>query len=191
MDLQRKDGRSNLSRVRIKTILLAGVSGFAGLVVVGFLAAGISHIAISTRTERIQHELETLRPRAATLRTAQGAVSANRKMLAEFKNWVGDSGLPMHQVLRAAQEEIPAEMELYHFTAAVEPSGEDAWIARTLYISGSADDEEIVIKAKRQLDGDSRLRSFCGKVKLASSQRYSGNSWAFALEGWRLSGAAQ
>jgi hypothetical protein len=168
--------------------LLCAAGLFAGLAVVAFSAFGISRLTINGRLENIRQELEGLRPRAATLQNVQKAVAANRGMLSEFKNWAGDSGLPMHTVLRAAQEEIPAEMELYHFTAGVEPSGEEAAVARTLYISGSADDEAIVIKAKRQLTGDSRLRSFCGEVNLASLKRYSGKSWAFALEGRRLPG---
>ncbi|MEI8206319.1 MAG: hypothetical protein WCG03_05520 [Kiritimatiellales bacterium] len=45
--------------------------------------------------------------------------------------------------------------------------------------------------AKRQLNADAELRSFCGEVKLGVLQRYQGELWAFALEGYRLAEGAK
>lgn len=159
-----------------------------GAILLLCLLAGISEQAVHTDLQRTRQDLEQLRPPAAKLREVQLATAANRKMLSEFQTWSLPNRLPTYQMMRAVQENIPPQMVLYHFSAAINPAGGNDMPGRSLYLSGSAEDELIAIEAKRQLNADLRLRNCCGEIKLISSQRYSGKSWAFALEGGRLSG---
>lgn len=190
-DLLEKSGSHDQDVVSKQKMILGAVSVFAGTALLVLLLAGASRLSINSHLKRVRQELAQLRPPAAKLRTAQAAITANRDKLSEFKDWSTVRSMPMYQILRSAQEDIPSQMVLYHFSTAIEPSGEQNSPVCTLYISGVADDEETVIAAKRQLNTDPRLRGFCGEVKLATSQRYSGKSWAFALEGRRVSGGAK
>jgi hypothetical protein len=97
----------------------------------------------------------------------------------------------MYSVLRSVQENVPAQMMLYHFSAGAEQVSEKDPLTCTLRISGTANGELTAVDAKRQLNADAGLRSFCGEIKLISSQRHFGESWAFVLEGCRLAEGAK
>lgn len=176
------------SGTHVHKTILHSVGVLAGIAVSGCLLIWIYRTALYEDLERSRHEFECLTPLADELRRVQSVTASNQGMLSEYSRWSGERGLPMCNVLRSVQENIPSEMVLYHFSAGVEPAGEKEAPACTLYFSGTAQGRQTVVEAKRQLNSDLRLRRFCSEIKLVSSQRDFGDDWAFAFEGSRMSG---
>ncbi len=188
INLLKKTERRYQGIVGMNVMVMGSVSVFAGITILTFLLAGISKITMSANLERARHEWKLLEPKAAVLRAAQDAAFANHKKLSELKNWSEGACLPMYSVLRSVQESVPAEMELWHFSAGIEQPGENDPLTYEFRISGTADGEMTALEAKRKLNDDAELRSFCGEIKLISSKRYVGDAWAFELEGHRSIG---
>jgi len=80
--------------------------------------------------------------------------------------------------------------ELTRFYAGQEQASDEDPVYYTLRFSGRSLGELTAVDAKRQLNADAGLRRFCGEIKLVSSQRESGETWIFALEGRRMAGGA-
>lgn len=178
------------SAVGMKRVATSLAAILAGIAVLSCLLVAGLRMTLHANQQRTQAELEQLTPLSTELRAAQAAAAANRKMLSEFKNWSTASRLPMCSILRAVQEKIPAQMVLYHFSVGIEQTEEKEPPACALRLSGTARGKQTVVEAKRQLNDDARLRSFCGEIKLISSQRDFGEDWAFAFEGRRSAGGS-
>ena len=191
INLLKKTERRYQGIVSMKVIVLSSVSLLAGITVLVFLLAGISRMRLNSNLDRTRRASERIEPQAAALRIAQAAIAANRKALSELENWSKSDRLPMYSVLRAVQKNVPSQMQFYHFFVGAEQTNENDSVTCTLRISGTAKGELTAIDAKRQLNADAELRSFCGEVKLGVLQRYQGELWAFALEGYRLAEGAK
>ncbi|MEI7850424.1 MAG: hypothetical protein WCH86_01170 [Kiritimatiellales bacterium] len=191
INLLKKTERRYQGIVSMKVIVLSSISLLAAITVLVFLLAGISRMKLNSNLSRARRASERIEPQAVALRTAQAAIAANRKILSELENWSKIDRPPMYSVLRAMQKNVPPQMQLYHFLVSAEQTNGNDSATCTLRISGTAKGELTVIEAKRQLNADVELRSFCGEVKLVSSQRYQGDVWAFALEGHRLAEGAK
>jgi hypothetical protein len=191
INLLKKTERRFQGIVSMKVIVLSSVSLLASVTALVFLLAGISRVTLNSNLERARRALQRIEPKADQLRNAQAATAANSETLSELENWSKSDRPLMYSMLRAVQKNIPSQMELYHFFISADQANENDSAPCTFRISGTAKGELTVIDAKRQLNADVELRSFCGEVKLVSSQRYQGEVWAFALEGYRLAEGAK
>jgi hypothetical protein len=191
INLLKKTERRYQGIVSMKVIVLSSISLLAGITVLVFLLAGISRMRLNSNLDRTRRASERIEPQAIALRTAQAAIAANRKTLSELENWSKSDRLPMYSVLRAVQRNIPPQMELQHFLVSADQTNGNDSVTCRFRISGTAKGELTAIEAKRQLNADAELLSFCGEVKLGVLQRYQGELWAFALEGIRLAEGAK
>lgn len=191
VNLLKKTERRYQGIVGMKVLVLGAVSVFAAITFLAFFLAAISKMTLNSNLDRARHEWARLEPPTSALRAAQAATAANSKTLSELESWSKGDHPSMYRVLRAVQENVPPQMELYHFSVGAEQTNGNDSVACALRISGIAKGELTVVEAKRQFNTDAELRSFCGEVKLVSSQRYSGDAWAFAFEGRRLSEGAK
>lgn len=190
VNLLKKSERRFQGIVSMKVMVLGSAGVLVSITILIFLMAGLSKVTLNSNLTSARREWERLGPQAAVLRAAQAATAANRKTQSELESWSkGDRPL-MYRVLRSVQEDVPAQMLLYHFSACVEQTGQQDPLLCKLRISGTAQGELTAVEAKRKLNADDELRRFCGEVKLVSSRRYSEESWAFALEGCRSPEAA-
>jgi len=185
VNLLKKPERRYQGIVSMKVIVLGSGSLFAAITILAFLLAGLSKMKLSSDLDYARREWASLEPPALALRAAQAAIAANSKTAAELESWTKGDRPFMHSILRAVQKNIPAQMELYHFSAGIEQDSEKDSLTYVLRISGTAKGEMTAIEAKRQLNEEAELRRFCDEIKLTSSQRYFGETWAFALEGRR------
>ena len=190
VNLLKKSERRFQGIVSMKVMVLGSASVLVGITILVFLLAGLSKVTLNSNLARARREWERLSPQVAVLRAAQTATAANNKTLSELESWPKDNHSFMYGILRAVQKNIPSQMELYHFSVSANRDNEDAPLICTLRISGTAKGELTAVETKRQLNADAELHAFCGEIKLGSSQRYSGETWAFALEGYRLPEAA-
>lgn len=168
-------------RVSMKVLALGSVSVLVGGAALVMLSVGISHATQSSSLEMVRSQLSYMEPKADVLRKKQAATQANRESL----GWTGHSGgtgcPPMNGVLRSVQRHVPAQMTLTHFYAGTKAAASSE--SRVLRISGTANGELTAVEARHALSSDAELTRFCGEVRLTSSQRYSGEIWAFAIEG--------
>jgi hypothetical protein len=169
--------------VSMQVIMLGSGSLFTVITILAFLLAGISKMKLGAELDRARHEWARLEPLALATRAAQSAAAANNQTLSSLKNWAKGDGSSMYGVLRAVQKNVPAQMELYHFSVGAEQESAEDPRTYALRISGTANGERTVIEAKRRLNEEVELRKIFGEIKLISSQRHFGEAWAFALEG--------
>jgi len=167
------------------------IYALAGVSFILLLLAGLSRRSLNGDLKRARRELDGLRMEEAAVRKAQATAASNRDLLSRLENGARGDRPQMYSVLRAVQENVPSRMELYHLSAGVEQGLENGSPAGTLRISGTATGELTAVEARRQLNANARLRSFCGEIRLGSLRRYSGDSWAFALEGNRSAEGAR
>lgn len=192
VNLLRKSERRFQGIVSMKVMALGSVSVLVGISVLVFSLAGISKMTLNANLDRARHEWARLEPPAAVLRKCQAATAANRKTLAGLESWAqGDGHLSMFSILRAVQSRIPAKMTVENFFAGLEQASDKDPVYRTLRLSGRSQGELTAVDAKRQLNANAEVRGFCGEVKLVSSQRETGETWVFSLEGRRLAGGAK
>ena len=177
--------------VSMKIMVLGSVGVLTGITVIVLFLAGISKITLNANLDRARREWNRLNPQVTALRQGQAATAANHKTLKELEGWAQGDRLSMYSLLRAVQNEIPAQMVLDNFYAGLEQASDTAPVYCLLRLSGRAQGELTAVEAKRKLSADTEVRSFCGEVKLVSSQRESGENWMFALEGRRLVGGAK
>jgi len=161
------------------------ICALAGVSFILLLLAGLSKLSLSGDLKRARREREGLRTEEEAVRKAQTAAACNRITLSGLEGCAKSDRPQMYSVLRAVQENVPSRMELYHFSAGGKQGLENGSPSGTLRISGTTTGELTAVEARRQLNADDRLRSFCGEIRLGSLRRYSGDSWAFALEGNR------
>lgn len=170
----------------LSSVVVAGFSFFilaGGAVLLFFLLHFIPGRAVEKQATSLERELEMLAPQVSALQTALDTIAANRRMLDAIDRWSGGDRPPMYRVLRSIQEQIPAQMKLYHLSAALKGrEGEDA-PAGTVRISGTAMGEETILDARQRLNRDAELHRFCGEMRLINSRRYLGESWSFAFHG--------
>ena len=191
INLLKKTERRYQGMVSMKVMVLGSVSVLVSVGIMVFLLAWISNLSLNIDLQRARTEWEGLSSQELAVRSARAATASNTKMLAALER-PGTAGRPpMYSGLRAVQENVPSQMELYHFSAGVEQGREQDSLMCTLRISGTATGELTAVEARRQLNADARLRSFCGEIRLVSSKRYFGESWAFALEGHHLTEGAR
>lgn len=191
VDLLTKAERRYQGMVSMKVLALGSLSVLVGISILVFLLAGISKITLSSNLEHARQEFGQLDPQAAMVRKNQAAIAANRKTLAELEGWSKVGSLSMSGILRAVQREVPAQMVVENLYAGMEQAGDKEPVYYTLRLSGRARGELTAVEAKRQLNANAEIRGFCNEVKLGSSQRESGESWMFALEGRRLAGGSK
>ncbi|MFA7368735.1 MAG: hypothetical protein WC334_03730, partial [Kiritimatiellales bacterium] len=162
----------------------------ASVTILVFSLAGISKMTLGANLDRARREFSRLDSQAAAVRNDQAAIDANRKTLSDLEKWSQGDHFSMSVILRAVQSEIPAQMALENLYAGLEQEDSTKPVYYTLRLSGRALGELTAVDAKRQLNSSAELRRFCGEAKLVSSQRETGESWIFALEGRRLAGGA-
>jgi hypothetical protein len=188
VNLLKKSERRFQGIVSMKVMALGSVGVLAGITILVFSLAGISKVTLNSNLDRARRESERLEPQAATVRSAQAAVAANRKTLTELEGWAQGDHLSMHRILYAVQSRVPPQMTLDNFFAGIEQADAKASAYYTLRLSGRSQGELTAVEAKRQLNANAEVRGFCGEVKLVSSQREAGEIWIFALEGRRPAG---
>lgn len=174
---------SSDERVSYMKLFMGAASVLVFVTMALLISVFVSSWNVHRELQRARSEFDQLQPEAEKLRAVQRAETANRSMMEDFHQWSRQGGLPMYQTLRAVQESIPVQMVLYHFTAGIEAGHDEDALVRSLYVSGSADDEQAAIEAKRKLNSDDRLRDFCGEIRLVTTHRYSGRSRAISFEG--------
>lgn len=187
VNLLRKTERRYQGIVSMKIMVLASVSVLAGVTMLVLSLAGISKMTLKTNLDRARREWDRIEPLAAVVRADNTASAENRKMLEAVEEWSQSGNVSMYKLLRAVQRKTPAKVELSELYAGREPSLENGDIYYVLRLTGRAQGELTAVNAKRQLNNDADVRSFCGEVKLVSSQREVGDSWTFVLEGRRPS----
>jgi hypothetical protein len=191
VNLLKKTERRFQGIVSMKIIVLGSVGLLVSITILVLLLAGISKMTLNSDLERARGEWNMLAPQEAAVRQIQAAAEANRKTLAMLESWKGGDCPPMYSVLRAVQKNVSAGMALQHLSAGL-AQGSDKEIPSIVFrISGTAKGELTAVETKRQLNSDKTLHRFCGEVRLVSSQRDSGEVWAFAIEGSRAAGGAR
>ncbi|MFA6174662.1 MAG: hypothetical protein WC701_13405 [Kiritimatiellales bacterium] len=190
VDLLKKTERRYQGIVSMKVMALSSVSVLASVTILVFSLAGISKMTLGANLDRARREFSRLDSQAAAVRNDQAAIDANRKTLSDLEKWSQGDHFSMSVILRAVQSEIPAQMALENLYAGLEQEDSTKPVYYTLRLSGRALGELTAVDAKRQLNSSAELRRFCGEAKLVSSQRETGESWIFALEGRRLAGGA-
>jgi hypothetical protein len=175
--------------VSMKVMVLGSIGVLTGITVLVLMLAGISKVTLKTNLDRARREWERLDPQAALVRQAEAAATSNRTTLAGLEGWSQGSRTATATLLRAVQREIPERMQLSHMFAGIEKNGDQAY--RVLRFSGRTQGEMIAVDAKRRLTARPEIRTFCGEVKLVSSQRDTGENWSFALEGRTPAGGVQ
>lgn len=190
VDLLKKTERRYQGIVSMKVMALGSVSVLASVTILVFSLAGISKMTLGANLDRARKEFGRLDSQAAVVRNDQAAIDANRKTLSDLEKWSQGDHFSMSVILRAVQSEIPAQMALENLYAGLEQEDSTKPVYYTLRLSGRALGELTAVDAKRQLNSSAELRRFCGEAKLVSSQRETGESWIFALEGRRLAGGA-
>lgn len=191
VNLLKKTERRYQGIVSMKVMALGSFGVLGAVTFLVLSLAGISKVTLNTNLERARQEWKNLEPKAALVRKGQASVIANRKTLADIEGWSQGGRVPMSGILRAVQREIPAQMALDLLYAGMEQVAVSEPVYQTLRFSGSSRGELTAVDAKRQLNASAAIRTFCGEVKLVSSQRESGEKWVFALEGRRLAGGAK
>ncbi|MDK2857453.1 MAG: hypothetical protein PWQ29_182 [Verrucomicrobiota bacterium] len=171
--------------VSMKVIALGSISVLAGVSIVVFTLGGLSQIKVNTDLNQARREWERTEPLAEAARAAAAALAANRKTLAALETWSRGGRADLFEVLHAVQSEIPLNVALSSLYAGIEKGIDDDKMYYTLRLSGEAQGELTAVDTKRQLNSNGDVRSFCGEVKLVSSQREVGDSWSFTLEGRR------
>jgi hypothetical protein len=188
VNLLKKSERRFQGIVSMKVMTLGSVGVLAGITALVFLLAGISKVTLNSNLDRARREFERVEPQAEFLRRARAATVANRKIMADIEIWGKGGSVPMHTILRAVQREIPAQIQLNELFAGLQNGFDDDKLYYMLRLNGLAGGELTAVETKHQLNANAEIRSFCGEVKLVSSQRESGEVWAVALDGRRLVG---
>jgi hypothetical protein len=191
VNLLKKIERRYQGIVSMKVMVLGSVSVLAGITILVFLLAGVSKMTLNANLDRARREWERLEPQAAVVRKAQAAIAINSKTFSDLESWAKGDHPSMYSVLYAAQSRIPAQMALDNFYAGLEEAFDADPAYYTLRFSGRSLGELTAVEAKRLLNAEADLRRFCGEIKLVSSQRESGETWIFALEGRRPTGGAK
>ncbi len=185
INLLKKSERRYQGIVSMKVMVLGSVSVFIGITVVGLALAGISRMTLRANLERARREWSRIQPEAAALRVNHAATSANRKMLSRLNAWSQGEHATLHRILYAVQSRVPRKMELDSLRAGIEQLSDEEPAFNVLRMSGRAQGELTAVNAKRDFNEEAALRTFCGEVKLVSSQREAGDVWSFAFEGRR------
>jgi hypothetical protein len=191
VNLLRKSERRFQGIVSMKVMALGSISVLAGISILVFLLAGISKMTLNANLDRARKEWARLGPQAEIVRNYQAASVANRKTLSGLESWAQGDHLSMFNILRAVQSRIPAQMMVENFYAGIEQLSDEDPAYYTLRLSGRSQGELTAVDAKRQLNANVEVRGFCGEVKLVSSQRETGETWIFSMEGRRLAGGAK
>jgi hypothetical protein len=191
VNLLKKTERRYQGIVSMKVMALGSFGVLGAVTFLVLSLAGISKVTLNTNLERARQEWKNLEPKAALVRKGQASVIANRKTLADIEGWSQGGRVPMSGILRAVQREIPAQMALENLFAGLQNGFDDDKLYYMLRLNGRTQGELTAVDAKRQLNASAEIRTFCGEVKLVSSQRESGEKWTFALDGRRLAGGAK
>ncbi|NOU36749.1 MAG: hypothetical protein HOO88_08265 [Kiritimatiellaceae bacterium] len=192
VNLLKKAERRYQGIVSMKVMALGSISVLASITILVFLLAGISKMTLNSNLDRARHEWERLDPQAAVIRSGESAITANRKTLLELNAWATGDHPSMFNILLAVQSQVPAQMSLENLYVGLDQvSDTNSASSYVLRLSGRAQGELTAVDAKRRLNSSAGLRSFCGEVKLVSSQRESGEIWLFSLEGRRPAGGVR
>lgn len=185
VNLLKKTERRYQGIVSMKVMVFCSVSVLAGVTILVFSLAGISKVTLSTNLDRARREWERLEPQAAAVRRVQAAAAANRKSLDVLDARIRGEQVLIHAVLLELQRNIPDRMELENLFAGLEQAGDKVPVYNVLRFSGRAQGELTAVDARRTLSANEVMNSFCGEVRLVSSRREAGDTWAFSIEGRR------
>ena len=177
--------------VSMKLMVLGSASVLIGVTVLVLSLAGISRMTHNVSMDRTQEKWDLVNPLAEKVRRYGFAAAENQKTIEKLEHWSKGGSVPMYTVLRAVQEQIPSQMQLHNFYAAIRDAEAGEKPHYILRLSGRAVGELVAVEAKRNLNADSDVRAFCGGVRLISSQREAGDNWIFALEGRRETGGSK
>ncbi len=191
INLLKKSERRYQGIVSMKVMALGSISVLAGITILVFSLAGISKMTLNANLDRARREWERIGPLAAVVRNCQSAAVSNRKTLASLEGWAQGDHLSMFSILRAVQSRIPVQMRVENVYAGFEQASDKDPVFCTLRLSGRSQGELTAVNAKRKLNADAEVRGFCGEVKLVSSQRETGETWIFSLEGRRSAGGGK
>ena len=185
VDLLKKTERRYQGIVSMKVMVLGSVGVLVGTTMLVLSLAGISKATQKANLNRARREWERLEPLAEVVRANGVAAETNRKTFDRIDTWTRGGSTPMYTLLREVQREIPENIQLSNLQSGIqEGEGEDPsyYILR---LSGRALGELVAVEAKRGLNNNSTVHSFCGDARLISSERESGDVWVFALDGRR------
>lgn len=186
VDLLKKTERRYQGIVSTKVMVLGSVGVLLGTTVLVLSLAMISNATHNANFRRAQREWDRLNPIETAVRQNGAAAEANRKTIAQLDVWVNGGSVPIYMILREVQQEIPPLVQLNNLRAGVLEGGAEKPSYYILRLSGRALGELTAVETKRKLDNNEKLKSFCGDIRLVSSEREQGEVWAFALEGRRL-----
>lgn len=185
VDLLKKTERRYQGIVSMKVIVLGAASLLIGIAILVFSLAGISRVTLNANLDRAQREWDRMEPQAEIVRRAGIAVKSNQDVLKQISAWSGEDAVPMYQVFRSVQSEIPKHVQFNSIVASVREDS-DQKPFHLLQINGRAMGELVAVDTKRKLNSNESVRAFCEEVRLVSSQRGLGDEWTFSFEGKRM-----
>jgi hypothetical protein len=185
VNLLKKTERRYQGIVSMKVMVMGSLGVLIGTTVLVLSLAGISKATQNANLNRARREWDRLKPLSAVIKANGAAAEENQKTLKRIDNWVKGGSAAMYTVLREVQREIPERIQLSSLQSGIlEGEGGDPsyYILR---LSGRALGELTAVNAKRNLNNNPAVHAFCSDVRLISSERESGDVWAFALAGRR------
>ncbi len=186
VNLLKKTERRYQGIVSMKVMVMGSVGVLLGTTALVLSLAGISKATQNANLNRARREWDRLKPLAEVVKTDGAAATANQKTLDRINAWATGGSAAMYSVLREVQREIPDRVQLNSLQSGIlEGDGKDPSFY-ILRLSGRALGELTAVNAKRNLNQNPVVHAFCGDVRLISSERESGDVWAFALDGRRL-----
>lgn len=189
INLLKKSERRYQGIVSMKIMVLGSAAVFSGILLLFFVLAGIWKVTLLANLERTRREWTRQAPVAEVVRLQTEASAINRRTLNELNEWSDRTGAPMYKIMRELQRSVPTQIQLSRVYAAVEEEETGADPECILQLSGWAvgeGGELLAVEFKRNLNDSKELRDFCDEVRLVSSQRETGASWVFSLEGRRV-----
>ena len=185
VDLLQKHERRYQGIVSTKVMVLGSVSVLVGTMVLVVSLVMLSKATQNSNFRRVQREWDRVNPLATEVRQNGVAAEENKKTLEKMELWAKGGSAPMYTILREVQREIPPLVQLNNLRAGIQEGGEEEPSYYILRLSGRALGELVAVEAKRKLNSNNNVKSFCGNVRLVSSEREDGDVWTFALEGRR------
>lgn len=185
VDLLKKTERRYQGIVSTKVMVIGSVGVLAGTTILVLSLVMLSKATQNANFKRAHREWERLSPLATAARRSGVAAEENRKTIARLDLWAKGGSASMHTILREVQRELPEMVQLNNLRAGFQEKAVEQPAAYHLRLSGRALGELVAVEAKRKLTDNQKIQTFCGDIRLVSSEREQGDIWTFALEGRR------
>lgn len=186
VNLLKKTEQRYQGMVSMKLLMTGSIALFAGILLIFLMLSAIAKASFNSNMQHARTEWARQEPVAAAVRQQSEAAERNRKTLALLDEWSGRTNAPMHRILHEVQSRVPEQVQLSRFQAGRTPDDGGGNAEHWLQINGWSVGRGGDLRAldfKNRLNDSAAVRGFCGEIRLISSQRESGETWLFALEG--------